>query len=98
MIDKLTEAANEWHNRKIGRTYPDGKFDIAKRWWPSIGEEKLCCRNIRTPSRAFPFSLLRHCRTVLHIAHLYYVDPDELRRRIKELEPTWKLEEKLDGH
>ena len=63
-IDALYSA------RKARREHPCGKFDNAGRWYPSDSEEQDCCKAIRQPSRAFPYSLMLHCRSKKHIAHM----------------------------
>lgn len=64
------------------RTYrPSGKTDNGGRWYPSTGEKRECCNLIREPSRAFPWSLYKHCNSVKHIAN----DP-ELLEAVHELE------------
>ena len=77
---RLREAAWEYLNRRDRRTHPDGKSDASRRWYPSSQESQSCCRGIRAPSRAYPWSYMTHCRTVAHIANLYDVDEPALRR------------------
>jgi hypothetical protein len=55
--------------------HPDGEFDQAKRWYPKEACGPLC-HGYRSPSRAFPFSALLHCRTAAHVAGLYTSDAD----------------------
>jgi hypothetical protein len=59
-----------YESRQSRETHPDGSFDSAGRWYPSDDEECPCCMDIRSPSRAYPFSLMRHCRTRKHIRNL----------------------------
>lgn len=40
-----------------------GKFDVAKRYTLLPEFETPTSREIRSPSRAFPYSVLRHCLT-----------------------------------
>lgn len=47
-------------------TKPVGSFDNAKRFYPAT--KCACCSGIRSPSRAWPFSLLHHARTLEHRA------------------------------
>jgi hypothetical protein len=63
-IDELYVA------RKERRAHPDGKFDNAGRWEPSESEKCECCRGIRSPSRAYPYSMVAHCRSRKHVANL----------------------------
>ena len=62
-----------YYSRKLRLTHPEGHFDKAGRWWPSDREQYSCCNAIRTPSRAYPFSLMVHCRTRKHVANLLEV-------------------------
>jgi hypothetical protein len=57
-------------SRQDRKSHPDGKFDNAKRWYPSDREKCDCCGNVRGPSRTFPFSYMVHCRTKKHIEEL----------------------------
>lgn len=57
---------------------PSGRRDNGGRWFPSPGEHRPCCDTIRRPSRAFPYTLLAHCRTARHIAQLYGVSRSEV--------------------
>lgn len=75
MIDRIFNA------RQSRRAHPSGKFDNAKRWYPSEDEECDCCGHIRSPSRSYPFSLMVHCRTKTHIKKLvetYGIDSEDL--------------------
>jgi len=80
MDDKLNEALIEYLQRRDRESDPEGEFDRAGRWYPSDEELQECCYSIRSPSRNWPYSLLLHCRTLRHVAHLYGVDEQELRR------------------
>ncbi len=80
---KLQEAADCYRRRKARREHPRGYFDRQQRWFPYEAEYLDCCHSIRTPSARFPYSLMVHCRTVAHVAGLYKVDPEELRRYLK---------------
>ncbi len=59
-----------YESRKDRETHPDGYFDRGGRWYPNESEECECCKNIRTPSRAYPYSLMTHCRSKKHINNL----------------------------
>jgi hypothetical protein len=56
----------ELHHRVLN---PDGSFDKQGRWYPDI--QCPHCASIRAPSRAFPYSLLVHCRTAKHVYHAH---------------------------
>jgi hypothetical protein len=70
-------AAIEHLQLKARVIHPGGTFDSAKRWYPDT--QYACCEHIRCPSRAFPFSLIVHCRTVEHVASMYEVDAKLVR-------------------
>jgi hypothetical protein len=54
--------------RQARMAHPAGTFDKAGRWWPAESEQCPCCHAVRSPSRAWPYSLMTHCRTRKHIA------------------------------
>lgn len=83
--EQIKKAAQEFIDRQDRLTHPDGKFDNAKRWWPSDDEECTCCGGIRSPSRSWPYSLMIHCRTAQHVAALFDVDARELKREARRL-------------
>jgi hypothetical protein len=60
-----------YKSRQDRQTHPDGKFDKQGRWYPSEAEwVDECCRGIRSPSRAWPYSYMVHCRTKKHVENL----------------------------
>ena len=64
---------------------PAGSYDNASRWWPD--EEFECCAMIRSPSRAWPFSKLKHCLSLAHKEALHGADHEDvlaLRRVLNE--------------
>ncbi len=81
----INEAAAEFTRRKNRTEHPAGSFDRAGRWFPADGERCDCCASLRTPSRAFPYSLMLHCRTAAHIAAKYGLDALEIKREAKKL-------------
>ncbi len=81
IINKVViKATEEYLSRKDRSSHPDGSFDKAKRWCPNDVEECEACSSIRAPSRAYPFSLMTHCRSIGHIANKYKVDASILRK------------------
>lgn len=87
MTTTLETAAREYISRRDRVTNPDGKFDKQGRWYPSDEEQCSCCNAVRSPSRAFPYSYMVHCRTIAHIANKYGVDVKDLRKEVKRLDP-----------
>jgi len=94
MDDRLNEALIEYLNRRDRTSEPQGKYDRGGRWYPDDEERRECCRTIREPSCNWPYSLLVHCRSLRHVAHLYGVDESELRRlaRVYTDDPLKKTE------
>jgi len=64
------EVAAKYESRQDRSEHPEGTFDDAGRWYPDDDERCECCDYIRSPSRAYPYSLMVHCRTKKHIRHL----------------------------
>ena len=87
---KYAKAVETYLKRQSRAEHPDGTFDNAKRWYPSDSEHQDCCRYIRGPSRAFPYSYMTHCRSVGHVAALYGVRENVLRSLARNTE-------KIDG-
>ena len=77
------EAATRYIRRRDKNERPAGQFDRAKRFW--LAEDLPCCR-VRTPSRAHPFSELRHGCSMVHIANLEGADLKAARRLARLLE------------
>ena len=67
-----------YKDSRPSRFSPYGKFDSGNRWYPDNDAERCsCCENIRKPSRAYPFSLLTHCRSQKHIKERLLTKPTE---------------------
>jgi hypothetical protein len=79
------EAALEFVCRDLRLRHPDGTFDEGGRFYPSEKERRDCCADIRAPSRAFPLSLMKHCRTVKHIAKLYDVAEKDVKAEVEKV-------------
>jgi hypothetical protein len=63
---------------------PSGKTDSGSRWSPSDEEQCSCCGSIRSPSRAYPWSLLKHCHSKKHIKNLIQENPTHLSKDTPE--------------
>lgn len=87
----LDQAIAAFIARKDRSQHPDGEFDNKRRWYPSNAERQSCCAAVRTPSAAYPFSLMVHCRTADHIANLYGVDAADIRRATRKARPAQRL-------
>ena len=66
LTHKLRRAAQRYLDLQDRRTHPTGDTDTGGRWHPA--QPLPCCGAIRTPSRAWPWSLMTHCRTLTHVA------------------------------
>jgi hypothetical protein len=82
-VDRLEEAVRCYKARQARREHPEGRFYKQNRFYPSEEERCSCCDGIRQPSARWPYSLMKHCRTVPHIANLFGVDPRDLRRELR---------------
>jgi len=69
---RVKEAtAPVWEARFARRTHPEGSFDDAKRWYPSDAENAdRITRRIRRPSRTWPNTYNRACRSRAHVRAL----------------------------
>lgn len=65
--ETLFAAALRFRRLQDGRLRPVGRYDNARRFY--LGTKRLCCENIRSPSRNFPSSQLVHGRSACHVAH-----------------------------
>lgn len=94
--EKIESAARMYLRRKHRLDHPAGDFDVGGRWYPAeadgfSAEEQPCCVAIRRPSRAHPYSILVHCRTVDHVCRLFGLFGAKrlaVRRLARELERT----------
>lgn len=82
---RVEEAVQCYLDRKDRLEHPEGKFDRASRWYPSDQEEQDCCKDIRRPSRNYPYSLMLNCRTKKHIANLYEVETKDMNVIIRSI-------------
>jgi hypothetical protein len=90
MVDTLQLAAQTYVDRRTRRRHPAGRFDTAGRWYPNGAEQTSECAAIRPPSRAYPYSLMLHCRTAAHVAALYGVERAALLRVARLLDGSQK--------
>jgi hypothetical protein len=70
-LNNIQAAVTDYVKLQHRETHPDGTFDKKKRWEPD--RRFCCCQGIRTPSAAYPFSLLIHARTAEHVFHQHGV-------------------------
>jgi len=81
---RIEKAYAEWSSRQDRHSHPPGNFDDRSRWYPVADERCTCCDAIRSPSAAYPFSLMTHCRSAEHVASLHDVPASGLRSRIAQ--------------
>lgn len=82
--DRQTAAIKALADYERGEK-PAGSYDNASRWWPD--KEFECCALIRSPSRAWPFSKLKHCLSQAHKEALHGAEHGDvlaLRRVLDE--------------
>ena len=80
VADRMNRAVMTYYHRQNRDAHPDGQTDKAGRWYPSASERQPCCNQIRQPSRSYPWGLMLHCRTMVHLAQAYDVPESDLRR------------------
>lgn len=80
------EAAHELRHRQRRESRPGGSWDRAGRYFPSTEEHRACCVGIRTPSRAWPYSLWSHVHSIEHVANLYRVERRDVMRARRMLD------------
>ena len=85
MTTKIQEAITEYLKLKNRKTHPEGTFDEGGRFYLAESEKHDCCRGIRSPSRAYPYSEMVHARTLKHVAHKYDVDEKDCRKALREM-------------
>ena len=81
---RLGKAVMTYLARQAQQVQPEGGYDEAGRWNPAANEIHRCCLAVRDPVRRYPDGMLRHCRTLKHVAQLYDVDEGELRRALNQ--------------
>ena len=84
LTQKLRNAATLYIDLNSRKIHPRGLSDSVGRWMPS--QELKCCKSIRTPSRSWPWSLLLHCRTLVHVAKDTGYELEILRAAVRRVE------------
>jgi hypothetical protein len=78
-VDNVKAIAKYFADRN-----PDGKTDKGGRWYPDNGERCSCCSGIRSPSRDYPWSYWKHCKSIKHLKTLIQEHPLSLGTGIVE--------------
>ena len=73
--------------------YPIGHFSSSSKWYPDPIEVVDCCKSIRRPSIKWPYSLMRHCYTIKHIASLFGADIKGVRECIPNARALMALDQ-----
>jgi hypothetical protein len=83
----LEAAYRTWRERQDRTAHPAGRKDRSGRWYPADDEYRPCCAQVRSPSRAYPWSLMTHCRSIPHVAALCGVPAAALRAYAQSFQP-----------
>jgi hypothetical protein len=78
------ETAAEYLKMQGRVLHPYGQRDGAGRWYPVEKERASCCGNVRQPTRAYPWTLMTHCRTLKHVCTLHGQDIKKVRFLISD--------------
>lgn len=82
-------AGWEYFQRKNRLSHPPGKFDNAQRFYAS--ERTSAVNNVRSPSRAFPYSEMKAARSAEHCVELFRVESRVLRWLEKAASETYDI-------
>lgn len=93
--EKTRKAIEEFKSLQSREINPVGEFDKAGRWYPSDTEQAECCKGLRSPSRAYPYSLMVHCRTLKHICTKHGLDYREVKKVMNAEKPKRKIEKRI---
>lgn len=83
---KVLATVREYISLRDRVTNPDGTFDKQGRFYLDGRSEYSCCQGIRSPSKRFPYSEMKHGRTLKHVATKNGVDIKLCRKALKEIE------------
>lgn len=85
-------AYKVWLSRRFRDTDPSGIMNDHG-WDPTPRERRGCCAAVPEPTSVFRHSLLRHCRSKLHVAELFGITESSLSSRIARNKPTARRNE-----
>jgi len=83
---KVLATVREYIDLRDRVTNPEGTFDKQGRFYIAGRSEYACCQAVRSPSRRFPYSEMKHGRTLKHVAAKNGVDIKLCRKALKEIE------------
>lgn len=87
-------AATEYVRLRDRKQNPPGQFDRAGRFQPTA--HYPCCDGIRSPTRAYPYSLMVHARTAVHVAAAHGVTVADLRAAVKTAVAVLHVRERMN--
>ena len=85
-------AYKVWLSRRFRDTDPSGIMSNHS-WYPTPKECRGCCAAVPEPTSVFRHSLLRHCRSKLHVAELFGITESSLSSRIERNKPSARRRE-----
>jgi hypothetical protein len=83
LSQKMKRAAMRYILLQDRSVHPEGTMHRGAKWYPL--EILPCCEQIRTPSHGYPWSLMLHCRTIVHVAQEMGYSVQDLKWGIKRL-------------
>ncbi len=83
---KILATIREYQDLRDRKTNPEGTFDKQGRFYLAGRSEYAYCQSIRSPSRRFPYSEMKHGRTLKHVTTKNGVDLKTCRQALKKLE------------
>ncbi len=66
-LSKYNEIIDQQQKLENRECHPAGHFDNRNRFY--LHTQYECCQSIREPSAAYPFSEMKHARSLIHVVH-----------------------------
>lgn len=88
---KVLATVREYMDLRDRVTNPEGTFDKQGRFYLAGRSEYTCCQAIRSPSRRFPYSEMKHGRTLKHVAIKNGVNILDCKKAIKTITQEGKV-------
>lgn len=73
----IIKAIKEYNARQNRSSHPAGEFDKKGRFY--LSEVCDCCKGIRSPSAAYPYSQMVHGRSAKHICNLLGLSSEQTK-------------------
>lgn len=78
--ESLAAAVAEYRGRRDGTRRPHGHYRAGREaWYPVASERRECCK---PHLHRNPLAIRRHLQGVEHVANLYGIDQEALRRAL----------------